>query len=99
MASILQPQSQDIKEGLEAVGHIARSASNITYKKKIGETLQTIKLPLFFVDVEPRPNNKRDYGAAIFSLPAYYSRAASHNVNGVSALVILKIIAHYHQNV
>jgi len=48
----------EIKEGLEKVGHTVRSANNISFKKKDGESVKTIKLPLFFVDLEPRPNNK-----------------------------------------
>lgn len=40
------------------MSHTVQSATNIIQKRKNGEFLQPIKLSLFYIDLEPRPNNK-----------------------------------------
>lgn len=49
---------QDITDDLHQKGHKVRNLSNITYKKKNEGIVEIIKLPLFFIDLEPQPNNK-----------------------------------------
>ena len=47
--------SDDIKDELEGLGHTARNALNIRHR------LCKAPMPLYFVDLEPRDNNKSIY--------------------------------------
>lgn len=49
---------KEIKEELERKGHKTRAVTNITSKRKIDEKITKVKLPLFYVDIEPAANNR-----------------------------------------
>lgn len=60
---------EDIATELKNVGHIARRITNVKIRKKEGDKVNFISIPLFRVELEPKDNNKEvlDLSALLYT--------------------------------